>query len=113
LFFSLSYQSERYSMGIWLRSHYIIDCWRYHQIHLTGVTMKHKHAELIKAWATSTNHELAQLKEVNATLLEALKEAQNITAYAAGGMAHAPWMTLLATLANETVRAAIAKAEGL
>ena len=75
--------------------------------------MKHKHAELIKAWATSTNHELDQLKEVNATLLEALKEAQTITAYAAGGMTHAAWMTERAVKANEAVRAAIAKAEGL
>ena len=44
-------------------------------------------------------------------LLAALKQAENITAYAAGGMTHADWMTKRAIEAHEAVVAAINSVE--
>jgi hypothetical protein len=55
--------------------------------------------------------ELRLLHAQRDALLAALKQAENITAYAAGGMTHADWMTKRATEAHEAVVAAIKAVE--
>ena len=55
--------------------------------------------------------ELRRLHKANQTMLAALKQAMMITAYAAGGMTHADWMTKRAKEAHDIVWAAINSVE--